>query len=306
MLCLERPVEGFMFEHLDRSIWTIKGCYQPNDGVIAVPRLYGKNKLKKLIDAYRFILRYYKHYIRFVYEVGREVPVVPSSDVSRIIDPLDVVNRLKELAHERIIRASLELLETIIDGCGCVAGFSGSLAGGYFTESSDIDIVVYSRISACYDLLRRLRSEGVLAPFNYGEAYGEFLEMCEGEDMKLAELMRRRILQGSFRGFKYTIRLVDCEHQLLMKDYVVLPEVTLLVKIVDVTHSHTTPATYLCSVVSSNTSYIKSRDSITLLTHRIRFTELYEGLMLRVQAPAYLMKNRTLVNLDIAKVDLLS
>lgn len=294
-----------MFEHLDRSLWTIKGCYQPNSGLIAVPRLYGK-KLKRLTDAYMFILRYYKHYIRFVYEVGREVPVVPSSDVLRIIDPLDVVDRLKGLAHEKIVKVALELLKTITDGCGCAAGFSGSLAGGYFTESSDIDIVVYSRLSACYDLLRRLRGEGLLAPFNYGEAYGEFLEVREDEDVKLADLISRRILQGSFRGFKYTIRLVDCRHSVLMKDYTVLPEVILLVKIVDTTHSYTTPATYLCSVVSSNTSYIRSRDDVTLLTHRIRFTELYEGLMLRVQAPAYLMKNRTLINLDIARVDLIS
>lgn len=295
-----------MFEHLDRSLWIIKGCYQPNSGLIAVPRLYSRNKLKKLVDAYTFILRYYKHYIRFVYEVGREVPVVPSSDVLRIIDPLDVVSRLKGLTHERIVRVALELLETITDGCGCVAGFSGSLAGCYFTESSDIDIVVYSRISACYDLLRRLRGEGLLTPLNYGEAYGEFLEVCEGEDTKLTDLILRRILQGSFRGFKYTIRLVDCGHSLLMKDYTVLPEVTLLVKIVDATRSHTTPATYLCNVVNSNTSYIRSGDDVTLLTHRIRFTEMYEGLMLKVRAPAYLMKNRTLVNLDIAKVNIIS
>ncbi len=196
---VEHSIEGYMFEHRDRSLWVVKGCYQPCGGLIAVPKFHDNFKFKKYVDAYAHILRYYRHYMRFVNEIGREVPLVPLNDVLRLINPLEVVYELKELRAKGIVRAALELLEIIVDGCSCSAGLSGSLAGGYFTDSSDIDIVVYSRLHACYDLLRRLRREGVLAPLNYGQAYAELLETYEDMDKRFADLMRTRVLQVHYK-----------------------------------------------------------------------------------------------------------
>ncbi len=305
-MCLTYPIEGFIFEHYDRSLWSVKGCYQPEGSLIAVPKLYDRLKIKKLTDAYAIISRYYKHYVKFVYEVGREVPVVPLNHVVRIINPIEAVSKFEGLRDEGVVKAALELLEIITDGCGCVAGLSGSLAGGYFTRSSDIDIVVYSDSSACYDLLRRLRYEGVLTSFTYGQAYWEFIDVYEGSDTRFLDLMCKRVLQGNFRGFKYTVRLVDCEHPIVLRDYSMLPEVTLLARIIDSTHSYTTPATYLCEVVSSNTYYVGLGGKVILMTHRIRFTELGEGLILQVKAPLYLTNDYNLVNLDIAEVRLIT
>ncbi len=107
-------------------------------------------------------------------------------------------------------------------------------------------------------------------------------------------------------SFKYTIRLVDCEELKMLDKYVVVPDVSLLIKIVDASHSYTTPATYSCNVVSSSTSYAGAGEEVFMISHRIRYTELDEGVLLRVQGPLYVTNNYKLVNLDIAKVRLIS
>ncbi|MDW7969234.1 MAG: hypothetical protein RMH77_02370 [Sulfolobales archaeon] len=301
------PLEGFMFVHADGSIWTVKGCYQPEEGLIAVPRvIYGRLKYKKLSDMHELILRYYRHYMRFLYQLGREVPIVPLNHIAKTINPLEAVSVLRDLSHNGLIKAALELFNAIVDGCSCLAGFSGSLAGGYFTDRSDIDLVVYSNVSQCYYLLRKLRYEGVLKPFNHSEAYIESLEAHGDVDSRLVDLMCRRVLQGVFKGFKYTVRLVNCEDTITLRDYITLPEVSLLVKVCDSTRSFTTPAYYLSEVVSSNSSYVGFRSKVILITHRIKFTELGDGALIAVHGPAYLMSNQVLINLDLARVELIS
>ncbi|MEM1983275.1 MAG: hypothetical protein QXZ10_02860 [Sulfolobales archaeon] len=306
-MCVERPIEGFMFRHQDHSLWVIKGCYHPEGGLIAIPRfLYGGLKYKKLSDVNALILRYYRHYVKSLYELGREVPLVPFRDIAVIINPLDVVEALKKSSNKEIIKSALELLSIIAEGCGCIAGFSGSLAGGYFTNHSDIDLVIYSNTLKCYELLSRLRYEGVLRPLSYEQAYSELLEIHDGIDLRFVNLMRKRVLQGVFKGFKYTVRLVRCEGPIILKDYMKLSNVMLLVIISDITCSYTTPAYYVSKVVSSNTYYVKVGSEVILMTHRIRFTELSPGSLLLIHAPIYVMSGHSLVNLDIATVRIIS
>ncbi len=295
---VDEVCEGYIIKHLDGSLWVAKGCYHLSDGLVAVPRLYGGVKIKRLNDAYSIIMRYYRHYVRFVRELGRYVPVVPLRDVSVVVSPLDVVRRVKELGRVGLINTAVELLDLIVYGCGCTAGFSGSLAGGYFREDSDIDIVVYSNTSKCYELLRRLRSEGVLKPMDRNLAYIEYLEVGEGGDEGLIELMMRRVLQGVFKGYRYTIRLINCEDPgTLVSDYVVIPDETLILRVVDNSHSYTTPAIYWCELISP-TTYYSSR--VKLVTHRIRYSELGVGTLLRTRTPLYVLSNYNVVNLDIA------
>jgi hypothetical protein len=72
-----------------------------------VPRLYEDVKIKRLNDVYSIIMRYYKHYVRFVCELGGYVPLVSLGDVSVVVSPLDVVRRVKELGRVRLINIAL-------------------------------------------------------------------------------------------------------------------------------------------------------------------------------------------------------
>ncbi len=291
-------LEGYLIRHIDGSIWTVKGCYHPDDGYVALPRFVDGIKAKRLNDSLKVVSRYYRHYIKYLPELGREVPIVPLKDVAEVINPLTVINRLRNLKGN-LVRASVELLELVISGCNCLAGFSGSLAGGYFNESSsDIDIVVYSNHVRCYELIRRLRLEGILKPMSEGEALKEFIEVSEGSDLKLVNLMRKRNLQGVFKGYRYTLRLVRCDRNPILTDYVVIPNNDLVVKVVDTDFPYITPTTYVCEVIKS-TNHIYNFQNTTLLTHRIRYTEIEIGTLLMIKGSIYLSGDTSLINLDL-------
>lgn len=297
MKCCE-VLEGYLIRHIDGGIWTVKGCHHPDDGYVALPRFVDGIKVKRLNDSLNITSRYYRYYIKYLPELGREVPIVPLKDVAEIINPLTIINRLKGLKSD-LVKASVELLELIASSCNCSAGLSGSLAGGYFNEySSDIDIVIYDNHVKCYELIRKLRLEGILKPMSEVEAFKEFIEVSEGSDFKLINLIRKRCLQGLFKGYRYTLRLVRCDRNITLTDYITIPNNELVVKVINADLPYTTPAIYVCEVIKSN-NHVYNFQYVTLLTHRIRYTEIEEGTLLMIKGSIYSSGNRSLINLDL-------
>jgi len=291
-----------MIRHRDGSLWVVKGCYHLDDGVVALPRLINGFKVKNYIRSLDLISRYFPHYLRFVYELGRVVPLVPPYDIADVLSPIEATRKLlRSYGDKPLVKVAYDLLQMLRSGCGCDAGFSGSLAGGYFTEGSDIDIVVYSNTAKCYELLLKLREEGFIRPMDPQTSEYEFLMVSEGGDKTILKPMQRRVLQGVFRGFRYTIRLVNCGNAITLRDYIVVPNTSMIIIITESSNSYTTPATYNCIAIKSASHYAVGRP-LKVLTHRIRYSELGVNTILRLQGPYYLLNDFTLVNLDLPEV----
>ncbi len=264
-------VEGDIIRHVDGSIWVVKGCVHPPGALVAVPRVVGGAKLKRLSEAMEVVRRYYLHYVRSVPEIGREVPAVPLKDV------LVVLRWLREGRRpgEELLRELLKALEDL----GLECGIAGSHLGGYSDAGSDVDVHCLDSPDA-YERISSLYSSGLLGHLEPGEALLEVAGVSESLDPRRhAELIARRVLQGKYRGRRVTFRVVNCERaREVIGPYVDARSAEMVVRIAE--SDYRTPAIMRADVVRSSVSV---GQSLYLFTHRLRFAELPVGTLLQIR-----------------------
>jgi predicted nucleotidyltransferase len=289
---LPNPVEGDLLELRDGSIWVVKGCWHGYGGLVALPRVVLGRKLKRFSEAYEVTLRYYRHFIRYVDIIGREVPIVPHHEVSRVLRwGVEGVR----LQHPLVCSILEELW-----GAGLKCGIAGSYLGGYYSRLSDIDVHCLD-LPGSYGRLRGLYESGVLERMSSDKLWKEVYEVSEAVDLaKHVQLMSYKLLQGVYRGVRLTIRFVNCDRiRPLLGPYIdVRPaELLLEVRVSD----YRTPTVVEAEVVRSSTTRVPS--TLYLVSHRLRFAEIPEGTLLYIEGPVRLAPSGLhVVNIDESSI----
>ncbi|RLG82839.1 MAG: hypothetical protein DRO18_08420 [Thermoprotei archaeon] len=295
------PMEGDMLVLVDGSLWMVKGCYHPQGYVVATPRYVRGRKLKRYREAMEYVHRYYRHYIKYVPEVGSYVPLIPLDNVKKIMYALDF--RCELIRFEKLRRLCSELINLITGSCNLRCGVTGSLLGGYYSITSDIDIVCLDKKGA-YECLKKLREDGLLRRLDYWKVLHELIDVSEILDMKShLRSFRWKVLQGEFQGVSYTIRVIECSRlNDLLGPYitcVISPKVIGIVEHLD----YRTPAIYRVNVLKAIgcESLLSHNYDVIALSHRIRFTELPKGSLLDVTNAYVCIKDQiALINLDLS------
>jgi hypothetical protein len=285
-------IEGDMLRHRDGSLWVVKGCVHSSEGLVALPRVFEGRKVKRYSEAMGVIERYYPHYITYLEELGRDVPVVPWGDILRVL------SWLHEGRHHWVEGVS-ELLRLLSD-VGLECGIAGSYLGGYFGVESDIDVHCLDSPGA-YEKIQQLYTSGILEHLSYFDACYEVTEVSESlrEDIHIG-MLTRKYLQGKFRNRRVTIRILGCDRIAeFLGPYHSVRWGELVVKVVE--SDYRTPAIMRAHVVRSSVSV---DNLVYLISHRARFTELPSGTILKVSGLVRTNSlGRTIVNLDESTVD---
>ncbi len=267
------PLEGDELILKDGSIWIVKGCYHPPKKYVAMPRRVEGRKVKTFKESLALVKRYYRHYLQKIPEIDDKVPVVPQEDVlvyreALAWKPSDLKKPIECVAEE--------LITFLRDECNLTCGITGSLLGGYATKTSDIDIVCMDREGA-YECLSKLRKEGLIQPLYPQYTVKEIGEVKEVISQQLhTVLASRRLTQGIFKGYPYTMKIVNCRRgkDLNVKPiYSLTSELTIILRGSD----YRCPSIYPADLLSTSTVLKKAY----LLTFRTRLTELKEGTILR-------------------------
>ncbi len=304
------PIEGDIVALSDGSIWIVKGCIHPPEGVVAIPRFVGGRRVKRAGESLAITRRFYRHYIRFVKEIGCEVPVLPWVDVKLYVSAYDrtlSIIRKAERGPEHVRRA-VELIRLLKDACGLTCWLTGSALGLYpsSSRSPDVDLLCFDSADAL-SCLKRLRAEGLLRNLTPKSFLNEAFSVGEILHPNLLTLLAtRRVTQGVFKGVKYTLRLVNCRRvERASGPY----EITLLLNgtaILLRSGDYRFPAIYEAELLHPMAGVRKA----LLLTHRVRLTELPAGTVVLGTAVLHLKLGRGrywVINFDLppARIDAL-
>ncbi len=288
-------LEGDQLRLSDGSLWVVKGCYHPPDGIVAVPRLFEGGRFKRLREIQDVLLRYYRHYMRFLPALGRMVPVVPRHAVVEYLSSFEAVRRVSK-GVSRLHDVALDLSE-LLSACGFECGLSGSLLGGYFTQDSDVDLVCTELVTSGYRCLEYMRRSGITKGLTGGEALEEVSSVSELIPSRShEELLTRKLTQGTFKGVKYTLRVLDCrEEGRLLGPYIMTREERVLVRLTSTTYR--TPAVYAVELLRPQS--FRGLETY-LLSYRARLTELPPGTIIKGSGLMHLrLEDKTaVINLD--------
>ncbi len=286
--------EGDFLVLRDGSLWVVKGCYQPPGGVIALPRYIHGVKIKTYGGGLNVVMRYYRHYLRWVEEIGREVPVVPLEDVRKFLRKWEHTCCAEGEART-FLRRCCELIKLLESRCGCRCVPTGSILGGYWTPESDIDLIC-DDCQGLYECLTSLRSLKYLQAIPPCKAEEEVLSVVEQIEPKLhARMIRGKLLQGVFKGVKYTIKVLNCSRYRVIHgpcEKLYRGELLLRVENAD----YRTPTIYPAAVVRG--LHTKALREVLMYTFRTRFAELSEDTLVYYAGPLCFREGRLLINLD--------
>lgn len=256
--------EGYFLVY-NNVIWAVKGCFHPDGYAVAIPRVYKGKKIKRLNDALLLVKQRFQHLLKYLDEIGFEVPLIPLEE-SIILDPFDPKRERPEIVKRFL---------SYFDG---TVGITGSLL--YADKYNDIDFLSFN--PAHYYTLMELRRKGITNPLNTSNE--EEVEVLSKEDFET--LKRDRVLEGIFNGTPYTFKIVECI------DFGVVigkKEFKGIVTITKAKKSYTLPVIY------------ETAQGLTLTSFRTRFTEIKEGTRLYVDG-ILLERNKFLdLDLDLAK-----
>ena len=228
-MALGEPIEGFLLQLRQGHIFEVKGLIHPPGHVVAYPKYVldpsgdrerggvRYRKLGSLREKVAFIKEHVPHYLVHDPVLDEVLCEPPRSDVARILDPVGGLGELRRSGPSSTLAlASLELVDEVLDRANLRwsdVGISGSILAGLEGPSSDIDLVFYGH-DACleaYEALRSMREEGATKPLGLGELKAIFSSRSRDTKHDRASFLtreRNKVLQGTFRGFPYSIRLV--------------------------------------------------------------------------------------------------
>lgn len=250
--------EGFMLEH-GGAIWSVKGCHHPDGYAVATPRFFKGRKIKTLREGMEVVREHFPHYLKYVAEIGFEVPLVPLKD-SQILNPF---TRKVTDPHLK------EFMDHFHD-----VGITGSFL--YLGNGGDLDLL--STNPRNYEVLAELRRRGITSPLN--EINPVEVEVLDSRDF--LDLKLHRILEGKFRGYPYTFKIVECED---------FGEVRYSEKF-----NGTVVVERALKPFSLPVKYLTS-GGMVLTSFRTRFTEIPEGSILKVRG--LLLHRRDFLDLDL-------
>lgn len=299
-------IEGYVIKLKDGSYWVVKGCYQPENGVIAVPRYINGLKIKKLSEAFNVIRRKYNHFVKYVTCLGKEVPVVPYDFIEKVYNPLNYTEYIRS-KHEsmKIYKKALELAEIFKHAFNHEIGITGSLIISKASESSDIDLVLYGISEECSHViakkLMKMFKQGILkhmSKYDFLEELNEVGEVIDAKDHM--ELIKHKLLQGIYDGFKYTLRLIRCnEPEECNTPTETVGYIDVYGIIINDSAAFLTPTEYDIKILKvSSLTFLSELPQVKLHSLRVRFTELGSGTIFKAHALLQRSGDKYLLNLD--------
>ncbi|MEM3305538.1 MAG: hypothetical protein QXK68_01810 [Saccharolobus sp.] len=262
-----KVIEGYFLKYKD-VIWAVKGCYHPEGYAVALPRLFNNIKIKTFNLALEIVRQKYSDLIRYVEEIGFEVPLVPLKE-SLILDPFSV-----EPQDETLIKFKKIFNNKI--------GITGSYL--YEGKGKDMDFLSFEREH--YSILKELREKGITRPIEkIEESEVEILDMSDFKKLKA-----KRVLEGLFENKEYTFKIVECEEfgkVIDKKDF------KGIVKVIDTIKPFSIPVKYL--------GLDKEGNKYILTSFRTRFTEIPLNTVLYIEGKIFIRQDFPEIDLDIAK-----
>jgi predicted nucleotidyltransferase len=226
------PIEGYFLETNEGLIFEVKGNVHPSDCYIAYLRYVIDSsgdrvsesgsfykKVYPLEDRQIFLQHNYPQFLRFDKQYNRVLQVVQLDDVRYVLNPIDALNRFKDLGRHGtdLQYSTLELAEKLVETSGISwdsIGVTGSQMVGLATEESDIDLVVYGENNGTqlHSELRK-RYEVIEGIQRYtGESLRRHVEFRWGITNPNVKILQHiegsKVLQGIFNGYDFFIRLV--------------------------------------------------------------------------------------------------
>ncbi|AOL16286.1 hypothetical protein BFU36_05745 [Sulfolobus sp. A20] len=264
---MKQIVEGYFLKY-GNAIWAVKGCFHPDGYAVALPRMYNGIKIKRLNDALELAKKNFPHLIRYVKELGFEVPLVPLKD-SEILDPFSVS------VNDNIL---LEFMKYFDEKLGVTGSYL------YQRKGKDLDFLSFNK--SHYLTLKILRERNITKPLNFVEE--SEVESLDYNSFKI--LKNKRVLEGIFIDKQYTFKIVECED---FGSVIDSRSFKGRVKIMKSVKPYSIPVKYLGKDENGN-EYI-------LTSFRIRFTEIPESTVLYINGSVLIRDNFLDLDLDIAK-----
>jgi len=230
----------------DDVIWAVKGCFHPEGHAVALPRVVDGKKIKRMSEAMRIVRERYPSILKYIPEIGFEVPLVPLNK-SIVLNPYT-----KKVFSESLVLEFMSLFRNV--------GVTGSYL--YSNSGNDIDLV--SEDEKNYEILVELRNKGITRPIE--SVSSDEVELLSSNDF--LKLKRRRVLEGVYKGIPYTFKIVNCVN---FGKVIEKRNFDGTIKIIEALKPYSLPTIYY----TDNGFYLTS--------FRIRFTELNEGTILRAR-----------------------
>ncbi|MEM3066516.1 MAG: nucleotidyltransferase domain-containing protein [Nitrososphaerota archaeon] len=288
----KRPtlIEGSYVETEDRVTFAVKGVSHPPGGIIAVPKyVRAEGSTVKLGDfgsSMDFLRKNRPEFLVHDEYLGQEIPLIPLKEISRVYDPIDGKNCLKE---DVISSVALKMVSLLVEKSGIesnAVGITGSILLGLHNEYSDIDIVIYGMRSCLkvYDTLKFMRDNNITECLS-GRALEKVLESRSDtcmEPMAWTRHEKRKLTNGVFMGRPYTLKLVPLPEEFWdrygERRFKEIGRATIRFRINDASKSIFTPCHYGIRVESVIEGPDISTRISSIVSFRSRFAEqLHDG-----------------------------
>jgi len=211
-------IEGDYVETGEGLILAVRGAIHPPGKVIAYPRYLRIGRrvegLHSLPASLGVLYSRFPQYVFFDKQFMQNLSMVPVDRIARAYSAKGYLKRPPRTGSSLDSKArtmAREIAKRMGTGVDCI-GVSGSLLLGFEHSASDLDLLVYGRRNSrrAYRALRSMRSEGLAKAISEAEA---FSLMKHRSDSALGveewiEHETRKLLDGSFLGTSYSIKLV--------------------------------------------------------------------------------------------------
>jgi predicted nucleotidyltransferase len=174
-------------------------------------------RIPTLVDEYRYLVERYSYFINFDDFYGREVPLVPVNSIEFIYNPLKKAEELiaSSTPLDLVLEDVKEMVEDIAMATGVKdIGVSGSVLVNLYTNTSDIDIVVYgvdNGVRVYRYLLEVVGKDPRYRRYSPENLYELFRRRVLETPITLkyfVEQVSRKVLEGYFKNREYFVRLV--------------------------------------------------------------------------------------------------
>ncbi|MFX0032431.1 MAG: hypothetical protein ACFE8E_06495 [Candidatus Hodarchaeota archaeon] len=277
-------IEGDYIEtHYNNLFFDVKGIHHPSDRKICFIRFYPSSdgdrikngkKYKKVYDLkerYSLLKNRYPNYIFFSKQLDVEVQGVKNEEIKKIYTPHDYYQELCLISPmSQLEKCSKELCELFIEKGGVPhnsIGITGSQMIGLSRDQSDIDLIIYGTdISRNFqeNLKNIFRTHNYCRKYTQEEYFSHYKWRVGDSNIpfdKFLQYERRKLHQGTFRGFEFFIRYLkspnDWEGTYYDYLYKNMGRIKLKAEIVDDLNAIFTPCSYKIRPI--RTSKIKTK-----------------------------------------------